>query len=125
MFDNMKMLGALGGLMKNREQIAARIKTRLAGVRVDADATGGGVKATVTGDLKVAAVEIKADLLTSAASNPQRAQMLQSMVVEAVNNAMAKAQIEIKSAIDEEAKAMGLPAGLTDMGGLGSLFGGR
>jgi DNA-binding protein YbaB len=125
MFDNMKMLGALGGLMKNREQIAARIKTRLGSVRVDAEATGGSVRATVSGDLKVVSIEIKPELIASAAGNAQRTQMLHSMIAEAVNNAMASAQLEIKSAIDEEAKAMGLPAGLTDMGGLGSLFGGR
>ena len=37
---------------------------------------------------------------------------------------MQVAQQRIKMVIDEEAKAMGLPGGLGDMGGLGSLLGG-
>lgn len=124
MLDNMKMLAALGGLMKNREQIAQRIKQRLTQVRVDGEATGGGVRATVSGDLKVVAVEISPQLASTITDDARRA-MLCSMIAEAVNDATANAQQEIKAAIDEEAKAMGLPPGLTDMSGLGGLLGGR
>ena len=40
-----------------------------------------------------------------------------------VNDAIAEAQVEIKKAVDEEAKALGLEGGIPDVAGLGSLLG--
>jgi DNA-binding protein YbaB len=123
MLDNMKMLAAVGTLMKNKDKIAERVKAKLATVEVTGEGGQGAVRATVSGELKVLRVEIAPALANGIAADDRTRQLAGSMIAEAVNNATAAAQLRIKAAIDEEAKSLGFPGGLPDIGGLGGLFG--
>jgi DNA-binding protein YbaB len=125
MFDNMKMLGAVGKLMANKDKFVARVKERCADTQVTGEGGTGAVKATVSGELKVLAIEISPALARGIAADDKTRLAAGAAIAEAVNNAMSAAQQRVKAILDDEAKAMGLPAGLGDMGGLGSLLGGR
>ncbi|MFN6040994.1 MAG: YbaB/EbfC family nucleoid-associated protein [Phycisphaerae bacterium] len=115
MLDQMKMLGALGNLMKNKDKIAANIKTKVGAIEVVGEAGGGAVKATVSGELKVLSVNIS----PAAKSRDD----LGNLIADAVNHGLNAAQLRVKQAMDDEFKAAGLPNGIGDMGGFGGLLG--
>ena len=79
----------------------------LANETVDASAGGGMVTVTITGDLVVKDVKIDPD-----AVDPEDVELLQDMVVAAVNEAVRQAQ-------ELAAKKMGGLTGGMDLGGLG------
>jgi len=70
--------------MQNR---LAKIQEELANERVEATAGGGVVKAVATGQQKLVAIEIDPSVI-----DPDDVEMLQDLVVVAVNDAFAKAQ---------------------------------
>jgi len=126
MLDNMKMLGALGALMKNKDKLAGagdRIKRKLEGVRVTGSAGGGAVTAHAGGNLQVTAIEISPALANGMAADENTRLAAGNLIAEAVNDALAQAQVRVREAVDTEAKALGLD-GIPDLGGLGGLLGG-
>ncbi len=127
MLDQMKMLGALSGLLKNRDKIAGageRVKAKLGAVRVSGQSTGGGVKAAVSGSLVVQKIELSPQVLQQLNTGGVTRDGATQLICEAVNDAIASAQVEIKKAVDEEAKALGFEGGIPDVAGLGGLLGG-
>ncbi len=68
------------------QQGIERVKQELAAARVEGTAGGGVVTAVVTGDNKL--VEIKID---PSAVDPEDVEMLQDLIVAAVNDALASA----------------------------------
>jgi hypothetical protein len=126
MLDQMKLLGALGGLLKNRDKIAGageRVKTKLASRKLTGQAGGGAVRATVNGAMVVQRIELSPQLIQQLQSGGPTRDGATQLICEAVNDAVTQAQGEIKQAIDEEAKALGLEGGIPDLGGLGGLLG--
>jgi DNA-binding protein YbaB len=126
MLDQMKMLGALGGLLKNKDKLMGagdRIKGKLSAVKVTGESTGGGVKAVVSGALVVHKIELSPQVIQQLNAGGVTRDGATQLICEAVNDAVAAAQVEIKKAVDEEAKALGLEGGLPDVAGLGSLLG--
>jgi DNA-binding YbaB/EbfC family protein len=77
---------------------------------VDASAGGGMVKVQVSGDL-----EVKSITIDPQAVDPDDVELLQDMVLAAVNEAMRSAQ-ELAAS-----KMGGIAGGLGDLGGLGGL----
>ncbi|WP_301828907.1 YbaB/EbfC family nucleoid-associated protein [uncultured Parolsenella sp.] len=71
---------------KMQEQLAAA-QEKLKDVEVSASAGGGMVKVVVTGELQVKSIEISPE-----ACDPEDVEMLQDMVLAAVNDALASAQ---------------------------------
>lgn len=71
---------------KMQEQLAAT-EERLAQMEVSASAGGGMVKAVATGDLRITSIEIAPE-----AVDPDDVELLQDMVLAAVNEAMSQAQ---------------------------------
>ena len=71
---------------KMQEQLAAT-EERLAQMEVSASAGGGMVKAVATGDLRITSIEIALE-----AVDPDDVELLQDMVLAAVNEAMSQAQ---------------------------------
>jgi DNA-binding protein YbaB len=125
MFDSMKNLGALAGLMKNQDKIKTageRVRTKLEATRVTGEAGAGAARAIVTGTLKVVSVELAPALVMGMASDAKTHELASSLIAEAVNNALAQAQLKMKEAIDVEAKDLGID-GLIPNGGLGGLLG--
>lgn len=100
---------------------AREIQTRLAEARrelarrtVEGSAGGGLVTAVASGDLRIQRVTVDPSLLTGGDRD-----MLQDLVVAAVNAALAAAQELVQQELQ---KAAGLPAGLdTLLGGGGGL----
>lgn len=125
MFDSMKNLGALAGLMKNQDKLKAageRVRTKMEATRVTGEAGAGAARAVVTGTLRVVSVELAPALVVGMAADAKTHELASSLIAEAVNNALAQAQMKMKEAIDVEAKDLGLE-GLIPSGGLGGLLG--
>ena len=74
-------------LMKQMQSRLVKIQEGLANETVEATAGGGVVKAVVTGQQRVVSIEID-----PAAVDPEDVEMLQDMIVVAVNDALTKAQ---------------------------------
>lgn len=77
------MLKQAKKMQKKMEEIQAQVALET----VTATAGGGMVTATVTGDLKVTSIEIDPE-----AVDPEDVEMLQDMIVAAVNQGIADAQ---------------------------------
>jgi nucleoid-associated protein EbfC len=73
--------------MQKMQEDMARAQEQLAQETVQASAGGGAVTATVTGAMELVSVEISPD-----AVDPEDVEMLQDVIVAAVNEAMRAAQ---------------------------------
>jgi DNA-binding YbaB/EbfC family protein len=110
LFDALKNLGSLPGLMAKAREMQDRMKSmqdELAGKTVSADAGGGMVEATCNGKLELVRVKIdksRVDLNDT--------EMLEDLVVAAVHAAQAKAAELAKSEMQRVASEMGLPPGM-------------
>jgi hypothetical protein len=109
MFDSLKAAGALAGLMRNKEALAAagaRIQSRLDALRVEGQAAGGAVRVTVNGKMKVTEVRIDpAYAMNYLGTDPAAAG---AMIAAAANDAIDRAQALVKEELQHEAKALGL-----------------
>ncbi len=101
----MKLPGNMQNMMKQAQQMQQKIQEEIALIRVDASAGGGMVTVQITGDLNVKSIKIDPE-----AVDPEDVELLQDMVMAAVNEALRSAQ-ELASA-----KLGGIAGGL---GGLG------
>lgn len=120
MFDNLKAMGAIASLMKNKDKIreaTERVKVQLANTKLTGNSGQGACKAIVTGTLQVVRVELAPALVSGMAADPKTRELASNLIAEAVNDALKQAQVKIKETVDAEARALGLPElpGLTDL----------
>ena len=101
MKDPMKMLKQV----QQMQDRMATVQTELETETVEASAGGGAVRVVGTGNQKLVSVSID----PAAASEPE---MLQDMVVAAVNEAMEKSKRLAASKMQAVASGLGLPPGL-------------
>ena len=101
MKDSMKMLRQVQQMQDRMSKVQTELETET----VEASAGGGAVRVVATGTQKVVSVTID----PSAASEPE---MLQDMVVAAVNEAMEKSKQLAASKMQAVASGLGLPPGL-------------
>jgi DNA-binding protein YbaB len=109
MLDQLKAVGALAGLLKDRDKLqkmGERIQARLEQVRATGSAQGGAINAVVTGRMRVVSIDLGAH---AALASPADRALTQKMIADAINDALAKAELLAKDAALEEAKANGLP----------------
>ena len=102
----------VGSMMKQLQQVQAEMteaQEKLKDEVVDASAGGGMVKVKISGDLRLLEVAIDPD-----AVDPEEAELLQDMVLAAVNEALRSAQ-------ELAASRLGGIAGMGGAGGLGGL----
>jgi DNA-binding protein YbaB len=121
-FDQLKMAGALAGLMKNKDglkQAGERIRLRLGEMRAAGSAGGGAVQVTVSGQMTVIEVRLSAALVAGLGDDGSRA-MAESLIAEATNDAIKQARTMAQREIAKEAEALGLP----NIPGLDNLLGG-
>jgi DNA-binding YbaB/EbfC family protein len=85
----------------------ARVQEELKSDMVTASAGGGAVKVSITGDLTVTAVTID-----PRAVDPDDVEMLQDMVLAAVNEAMREAQALANTKMSRVMGGLNLPGGL-------------
>lgn len=111
MFDNLKAMGAVAGLLKNQEKLkesADRVRTRLAQARIEGQGGGGAVRATVDGQLKVVSVVLSPALAAGLSDHASR-ERAGALVAEAVNDATTRARVLIAHEVSREADELGLP----------------
>lgn len=86
----MASIGAMGDLLKQAQEMQSRmakIQEELANKTVQGSSGGGMVKVTVNGQLNITAVQIESSVM-----NPVEKEMLEDLVLAAVNDGMRKAR---------------------------------
>lgn len=121
MFDQLKAMQAVAGLLKNKEQLGEageRIKARTDAMRVTGQAGGGACRATVSGRMVVTDLVLDPALLAGMSVDEKTRDLATSLIKDAVNDAMVKAQEQVKELIAREAEELGLPGMSDQLGGL-------
>jgi len=86
----MASIGAMGDLLKQAQEMQSRmakIQEELANKTVQGSAGGGMVQATVNGQFNLTAVKIEPSVV-----NPNEKEMLEDLILAAVNDGMRKAR---------------------------------
>ena len=91
-------------LMKQVQQMQEQMQQRMAELRVEGSAGGGMVKATMNGNKEVLSVSIDKE-----AVDPNDVEMLQDLVVAAVNEASRKVDEEMQGQIGAMTGGMKIP----------------
>ncbi|MCC6285906.1 MAG: YbaB/EbfC family nucleoid-associated protein [Phycisphaerales bacterium] len=120
MFDKLKAMTAMAGLLKNQDQIKGaieRVAQRLAQARVTGEAGGGAVRVTMSGKMDVVDVALAPALAAGLGDEPTR-QRAEFMIAEAMTLAQTRARHLAREVINREAGALGLPALPDDLGGV-------
>jgi DNA-binding protein YbaB len=121
MFDKLKAMGAIAGLMKNQDKIKEsmqRVKEKMAVTRVTGASGGGACRVTVNGQMKVLEVDLAPALVAGMAADNQTRVLAGNLIAEATNEAITLAQRRLKEEVDKEARELGVPElaqGLGDM----------
>lgn len=126
MFDQFKAMGAMAGLLKNKEKLQEagdRLKQKIAGMSATGTAGGGAVRITVSGQLHVTSVSLSpaavAGMAMSGEAADQSRRMVEALIAEATNDALDRVRGMIQSDVQREAQELGLP----DVPGLDRLLG--
>jgi DNA-binding protein YbaB len=120
MFDQFKAIGAIASLMKEKDRLGAtvaRVRTRLDGLEAVGEAGGGAVRAIVNGSGRVLSIEIEA-ALGAGFGHAESHALAETLIVEAVNAALKRAQDEARTIIEGEARELGLDELLPGLEGL-------
>ena len=126
MFDQMKTMGALAGLLKDREKmqrIAEEFQEKLEHISVIGTSGGGAVRVTVSGKMRVTEVFLDPSLVTGMAQGGEGdggREMAESLVREATNEALLLAQQRVK----EEAQRISEDLGVPEIPGMDRMLGG-
>ena len=125
MFDSLKGMAGMAGLMRDLPKLKARmqrVKEDLNRITVSAETGGGAVRATANGQLRLMKIEIEQPLLSGLvdASNSDDRAMAEDLILGAVNAAMEKARERAEQEFASAAQDLNLPI---PPGGLGGLLG--
>ena len=121
MIDSFKAMGALAGLLKNKERLAEvgeRVKVRLAEATVEGESGAGAVRVVASAEMKVVSVHVEPALATGFGASEDARIMAQSLIGEATNDALVRAREVAARIVAEEMEALGLPALPGDLGKL-------
>lgn len=86
----MKGLGNMGGMMKQAQKLQSKmmkLQEELADQTVEASAGGGMIKVVANGKQQVVSIQIEKEVV-----DPEDVEMLQDLVLAAVNDALNKSQ---------------------------------
>ncbi|MCA9311133.1 MAG: YbaB/EbfC family nucleoid-associated protein [Phycisphaerales bacterium] len=120
MFDNLKAMGAVAGLLKNKEklrEVTERFQARLERMSVTGVAGGSAVRVTVSGKMQVTEVFLDPALVAGLQVGDGGREMAQALIAEATNDAITRIQLMIREEADREARDLGLP-GIPGLDGL-------
>jgi len=106
-----KMLGDLMKQAQKMQEQMGKIQEESKKKTVEASAGGGMVVATVSGAMELVSLKIEKDVV-----NPEDVEMLQDLVVAAVNEALRRAQQMVSEDMGKITGGMNIP-------GMGNLFG--
>jgi nucleoid-associated protein EbfC len=119
MFEQLKMMGQVAALLKDKHKLqeaANRVKSQLAALRVEGQAGQGAVRATASGLIRIVSLEIAPALIAGMAADETTRTLAGALISEATNDALAKAQAQMLSIISKEARELGLPDFTGDLG---------
>lgn len=114
MFDQMKNLKQLAGLMGNMGDLKEKfeqVQAELAKKTVQADAGAGAVRVTANGKLEIVRVEVDPAMVASLAGEGAEAdkEMIEELLTSATNAALKKAQQLVKEEMGKAAGGLNLP----------------
>lgn len=101
----MKLPGNMQSMMKQAQQMQARLQEEIAAIQVEASAGGGMVTVKMDGQKHVLAVKIDPEVAGDV-------EMLQDLVLAAVNEAAKKVDGEAQGKMSGMLGGMGLPPGM-------------
>jgi DNA-binding YbaB/EbfC family protein len=101
----MKLPGNMQNMMKQAEQMQRKMQEEIALIRVEATAGGGMVSIKMDGKKNVTAVKIDPEVAGDV-------EMLQDMVLAAINEAAKKVDDEIQGKMGGLLGGLGLPPGM-------------
>jgi len=110
MFDAMKNLANLPGIMARAREFQEKVKSmrdELSARQVSADSGAGAVTAIVNGRLELVGLSIDKTRV-----DPNDTEMLQDLILAAVNAAHTKAADMMQQEMSRRATGMGLPTGM-------------
>jgi DNA-binding protein YbaB len=125
MFDSLKSMAGLAGVMKDLPKIKARmeeVKRGLADKRVEAETGGGAVRVVADGAMRIISVRVNQTLLAGLVNPTTSADlsMAEDLIAGAVNAALQKARETAERELAKAAEELNLPL---PPGGLGGLLG--
>ena len=123
MFDSLKGMAGLAGLMKDLPRIKAKldeVKQRLGQRTVDAETGGGAVRATANGLMQIVSVHVDQALVAGLVDpgNPDDRAIAEDLITGAVNAALARAREMAEQEMADAASELGLPIPPGGLGGL-------
>lgn len=101
------MMKGMGNMLKQAQKMQARIlkmQEELAGRTIEGSAGGGMVKAVANGKQKIVSITIEKEVV-----DPEDIEMLQDLVLAAVNDALAKSQEMVSSEMNKITGGLNLP----------------
>jgi nucleoid-associated protein EbfC len=101
----MKLPGNMQSMMKQAQQMQAKMQEEIAAIRIEASAGGGMVSVKMDGQKNVLSVKIDPEVAGDV-------EMLQDMVMAAFNEAAKKVDDEAQSKMGGMMSGLGLPPGL-------------
>jgi len=110
MFDALKNLGNLPGLMQKAREMQEKMaayQAELGQKQFTSDAAGGAVTAVVNGRFELVKVRIDKTKL-----DPTDVELLEDVIVAAVAAAQAKAAAQVQAEMQKMSADMGLPGGM-------------
>ncbi|RJQ44815.1 MAG: YbaB/EbfC family nucleoid-associated protein [Nitrospiraceae bacterium] len=108
---NKKMLGDLMKQAQKMQQEMGKIQEESKKKTVEASAGGGMVVAVANGAMEIVSLKLERDVI-----NPDDAEMLQDLIIAAINEALRRAQQMVSEDMGKLTGGMNLP-------GLGNMFG--
>lgn len=114
MFDSIKNLGAMAGIMKDLPRIKQKmgeVRIRAEQTRVAASAGGGAVTAVASGKMRIENITIDPVVFTAMAANddPTNRVLAVELVREACNLALERAQGTMAEMLADAARDLNLP----------------
>jgi DNA-binding YbaB/EbfC family protein len=125
MFDSLKGMAGMAGLLKDLPKIKSRmaeVKRELERVSVESQTGGGAVRVTANGQMRITSIRIDQSMLATLvdASNADDRTMAEDLIAGAVNSALEKAKEAAAAKFSDAAQELNLPI---PPGGLAGLLG--
>ena len=122
-----KAMGAVASLMKDKDKlkrIGEELRARIEALEVDGSAGGGACRARVSGTMRVLSIELGDQVALGMGAGTDAKVMGERLIAEAVNDALQRAQSEVRSMIEAEMRELGLDGLAGQLPGLPGGFGG-
>ena|SRR5687768_9218507 len=123
MFEGLKNMAGMAGLMRDLPKIKARmdqVKQDLSNITVEAETGGGAVRVTANGQLRIIGLQVDQPLISALvdSSNADDRAMAEDLIIGAVNAALEKSRQRAEQELAAVAQDLNLPLPPGGLGGL-------